>query len=190
MHAVESLTHAVEAKDPYTFGHSERVAKYASAIAAELGLFEETQEAIRRGGALHDIGKIGVDEKILSKPGRLTEEEFAQIKLHPTIGVKILLPLRFPQEVIDGVQYHHERMDGSGYPEGRKGNEIPLSAKILAVCDAFEAMTSDRPYRKALLLQDAEQELRKSAGIWFDAKIVETFLNMVKEKKNFLEKRA
>lgn len=184
MHTVEALTHAVEAKDPYTFGHSKRVAEYASWVARRFGLGGETVEAIRRGGALHDIGKIGIEEKILLKPGRLNEEEFEQIKMHPIIGVKILSPIKFPKETIDAVKYHHERMDGSGYPEGIKGDQIPLSAKILAVCDAFEAMTSDRPYRKALSSSEAEEEIKRAMGKWFDAQIVKTFLEVIKEKRH------
>jgi len=145
-----SLAQALEAKDFYTRGHSERVADIAVRLATHLGLSEREQENLRRGGLLHDIGKIGIKESILLKPGKLTEEEMAHIRSHPARGFDICSPLKTLEPCLPIIRSHHERIDGQGYPDGLKGDDIPLPARITAVADAFDAMTTDRPYRKGM----------------------------------------
>lgn len=174
--AVRALAAALEAKDVYTRGHSLRVARWAQACARVLGLGVEEQEQVYLAGLLHDLGKIGVRESILLKPGRLDEEERKEIEWHPVIGARILEPARFPAVVIQAVRHHHEDYDGRGYPGGLVGEEIPLLARILRVADAYDAMTSARPYREALGAQEAREELRRYAGRQFDPQVVEAFL--------------
>ncbi len=169
------LAVAVEAKDPYTEGHLHRLEEYASQISSALTLPARTKQVNRYGALLHDIGKIGISEAILNKPGKLTPEEFAIIKQHPEIGERICRPLRFGADVAPIVRGHHERWDGGGYPDGLAGEAIPLGARIVAVADAFDAMTTDRPYRKALALEKAWEILREGAGSQWDAAVVEAF---------------
>ncbi len=169
------LAAAVEAKDPYTEGHLHRLEEYASQISSALNLPARTQHVNRIGALLHDIGKIGIPEAILNKPGKLTPEEFAIIKEHPEIGERICSPLSFGADVGPIVRGHHERWDGGGYPDGLAGEAIPLGARIVAVADAFDAMTTDRPYRKALALEKAWEILREGAGKQWDAAVVEAF---------------
>ncbi|MCL5102766.1 MAG: diguanylate cyclase [Armatimonadetes bacterium] len=174
--AIKSLAAAVDAKDPYTCGHSERVARYAVMMGEVLQESAETIDTLKVAGLLHDLGKIGVPDSILRKAGRLTDEEFDTVKQHPSVGGNILR--RAPQldVIIPAVISHHERWDGAGYPHGLRGSSIARMARILAVADAFDAMTSDRPYRKAMPLEQALNELRKNAGVQFDPEIVEAFL--------------
>lgn len=181
---IQSLVTAVEAKDAYTRGHCERVAHYAVAIATALGMPSTTIEALKIGAFLHDIGKIGISERILLKATQLTEEEYKVIKEHPLIGTKILEPVLFGKEIIDIVKYHHEKIDGSGYPEGLRKEHIPLTARILAVADVFEALTSDRAYRKALTRESAIHIIQLGAGKHFDARVVTTFIQLIKEGLN------
>jgi len=177
---VKALAKAIEVKDPFTFGHSERVTDYALAIATRLGLSDWEKRNIKYAAALHDIGKIGIARKILNKPGTLSEEEFVHVKTHPQLGDSIIEPVAFLKESREIILHHHERYDGKGYPDGLKGEDIPLGARILAVADSFEAMMSDRPYRRALDLEDALRELEINAGKQFDPKVVETFIELVR----------
>lgn len=181
LNTVKALAVAVDAKDPYTQGHSERVARYSSAIAKEMGLPKERIDEIEIAARLHDVGKIGVSEKILGKPAKLTNEEWEIIKEHPKTSVKILEPVAFPSKIISYVLYHHERPDGKGYPNGISRDVIPLGASIIKVADAFDAMTSARPYRPALSSDQAIKELKKNAGTQFDPEIVSTFLKVLQE---------
>lgn len=174
--AVRALAAALEAKDVYTRGHSLRVALWARACARVLGLSAEEQEQVYLAGLLHDLGKIGVRESILLKPGRLDDEERKEMQGHPVVGARILEPARFPAAVIAGVRHHHEDYGGGGYPAGLVGEEIPLLARIIRVADAYDAMTSRRPYREALNAEEAREELRKGTGKQFDPRVVEAFL--------------
>ncbi|MBN2167852.1 MAG: HD domain-containing protein [Actinobacteria bacterium] len=180
--AISSLVAAIEARDPYTVGHSTRVTKYTVAIAREFGFSTQEVEEIRLAGLLHDVGKIGIPDKILNKPGPLSEEEYSAIKMHPTLSVRIVEPLPHLGNIIPMIYHHHERYDGKGYIEGMTGTEIPVGARILAVADAFEAMTSDRPYREALSRGEAIKELIEGAGSQFDPKVVETFIRLLKKQ--------
>ncbi|HHV55410.1 MAG TPA: GAF domain-containing protein [Firmicutes bacterium] len=180
--AVQALAAALEAKDVYTRGHSVRVARWAQACARVLGLGAEEQEQVYLAGLLHDLGKIGVREDILLKPGRLDEEERKEMQLHPVVGARILEPARFPTAVIEAVRHHHEDYGGGGYPAGLIGEEIPLLARIIRVADAYDAMTSARPYREALRVEQAREELRRCAGRQFDPRVVEAFLGIPLEE--------
>jgi putative two-component system response regulator len=177
INGVQMLVHALEAKDAYTSGHSSRVSRYAMKTAVRLGFTDDALEDIRLGGELHDIGKIGTKEGILNKPGPLTPEEFQHIKAHSVLGEKILAPFfNASPIVLRVVRSHHERLDGSGFPDSLRGNQIPVEARIVAVVDAFDAMTTNRAYRLPRTPADAVQELRRCAGVHFDAAVVEAFL--------------
>ncbi len=176
---IRSLAETIDAKDTYTRGHSERVSLYGEAIARGLGLAGEELETIRYAGYLHDVGKIGIPDAILTKPGKLTLEEFKVIKKHPRLSERILKPVGFPYQVQPIVCHHHERFDGRGYPDGLSGAEIPLGARILFVADAYEAMTSDRPYRKALSTDRALKELKNNRGTQFDPKVVDALVKII-----------
>ncbi|MEW6619537.1 MAG: HD-GYP domain-containing protein [bacterium] len=179
--SIKALVTTIEAKDPYTRGHSERVMQYSQAITMKLNLNENEKETIRLAGLLHDIGKIGINESIIKKPGRLTEEEFAEVKRHPGIGKEIIKPIKQLDAIIPGVFQHHERYDGKGYPSGVKDVEISLMGRILAIADTFDAMTSDRPYRQGLPHQQALDELKEQAGFQFDPDVVKAFLQAYEE---------
>jgi putative nucleotidyltransferase with HDIG domain len=176
---IRSLAQALEARDAYTKGHSERVTRYAMEMAREMGLSDHSRKVIRYAGLLHDIGKIGISDSILHKRLKLTDEDWEAIRNHPLFGDSILGPLKFLQEAQAIVLRHHERYDGSGYPGHLKTDEIPLEARIIAVADAYDAMTSDRPYRQAMDHQTAVGELEKAAGVQFDPAVVEAFLSVV-----------
>jgi HD domain len=169
---IASLARTIEAKDPYTGGHTERVGDYALMLARELGFGEEELEAVEMGAVVHDIGKIGIPDRILLKPGKLDAEEFAEMRRHPEISSYILEALDLPELVHHMARNHHERFDGNGYPDGLAGEQIPLAARILTVADAFDAMTSDRPYRPALAVEDALAEIRRNAGTQFCPAVV------------------
>ncbi|ATX81134.1 PAS domain S-box-containing protein/HDIG domain-containing protein [Mariprofundus ferrinatatus] len=169
----------VEARDPYTAGHQRKVGELAVAIAQNLGLDEHTIEGIHFGGMIHDIGKISVPAEILSKPSRLTNAEYEIIKSHPSIGYDILKDIEFPWPVADIVNQHHERQDGSGYPQGLSGDEIALEAKIVSVADVVDAITSHRPYRPSLGLDEALEEIRKNRGTLYDPVVVDACLEVV-----------
>jgi putative nucleotidyltransferase with HDIG domain len=172
------LTGAIEARDPYTRGHSSRVTALAEVVARRLGWSEEKLASLRIGGPLHDIGKLGVSDEVLRKEGRLDDGELAQIREHPKIGARMLLRMAALREAIPYVLYHHERWDGHGYPSGKAGEEIPIEARVLAVADAFDAMTSDRPYRRALSRTEALAEVERCAGTQFDPEIARVFLEL------------
>jgi HD-GYP domain-containing protein (c-di-GMP phosphodiesterase class II) len=178
---VRALINAIDAKDPYTCGHSDRVASYAKVIASRIGLKSEECERIYMAGLLHDIGKIGVPDSILGKPGKLTDEEFAIVKKHPEIGHAILKHLKQLDYVLPGVMHHHEAINGHGYPAGLVGESIPLSARILAVADAYDAMTSDRPYRSGMPSEKAESILRAESNKTWDSDIVNAFLECIEQ---------
>jgi HD-GYP domain-containing protein (c-di-GMP phosphodiesterase class II) len=180
---VKALARAIEVKDPYTYGHSERVTDYAMAIARKLGLSEWECRNVKYAAALHDIGKIGIARKILNKPGALSEEEFVHVKTHPQLGDSIIEPVTFLQAPREIILHHHERFDGKGYPDGLVGDQIPLGARILAVADSFEAMMSDRPYRKALPVTEAVKEVDLNAGTQFDPVVVKAFMEAVSEEE-------
>jgi response regulator RpfG family c-di-GMP phosphodiesterase len=178
INGVQMLVHALEAKDAYTSGHSSRVSRYAMKTAVRLGFTDDALEDIRLGGELHDIGKIGTREEILNKPGTLTLEEFEHVKTHSTLGERILAPFFGSSPIVLRVaRSHHERMDGAGFPDSLRGEQIPLEARIVSVVDAFDAMTTNRAYRKPRSASDAIQELRRCAGAHFDADVVEAFLS-------------
>ena len=178
---IKSFALAVDAKDPYTHQHVLRVQHYAVAIAKEMGLTGDDLEAVSTGALLHDIGKLGVAENVLLKPGKLTREEFEEIKQHPEIGAMILNPVRFPWPVLPIVRHHHEKWDGSGYPDGLKGEEIPLNARIMAVADVYDALTSTRSYREAWSHQRAVELITSEAGTHFDPQVVDAFLRVIDE---------
>jgi HD superfamily phosphohydrolase YqeK len=172
---VRALTSAIDAKDPYTCGHSDRVAQIAVRLAEHLGCTPKELETIYLSGLLHDIGKIGIDDHVLRKPGKLTEAEYEHIKLHAEIGYRILKDLRQLGQVLPAVRHHHEAWNGSGYPLGLAGEEIPLYARIVAVADSFDAMSSDRPYRRGMEDERLDEVLRAGAGKQWDRSVVEAF---------------
>jgi putative nucleotidyltransferase with HDIG domain len=178
--SIRSLVAAIDAKDQYTHGHSERVTAFALMVAKELKLSEHDFEVLRLAGLLHDVGKIGVPEEVLNKPGDLTDEEFEQVKLHPSHGAEIISNIQSPYipEIVAGVRHHHERWDGTGYPDGLKGEESPLIARLLTLADAFDAMTSDRPYRKGFSIERALQIVRDCAGSQFDPHMSEALCHL------------
>ncbi len=184
-----ALTSAIEAKDPYTAGHTERVTMYALQIARQmmqngsLTLSERFLENLQSAGLLHDVGKIGVPERILLKTGKLTEEEFDKMKQHTIRGVEILKHIPEFDQCLDGVKYHHERYDGKGYPQGLKGEAIPTIASILAVADSYDAMITDRPYRKNLAKDAALQEIQKNSGVQFNPTVVRAFVELYEQSR-------
>jgi HD-GYP domain-containing protein (c-di-GMP phosphodiesterase class II) len=182
MGLLHSLTSAVDAKDAYTCGHSERVSILAKQLTLEAGLPEALAERIYMAGLLHDVGKIGVPESVLQKTGRLTPEEFEQMKKHPQIGARILRDIKQISDLIPGVLHHHERYDGQGYPAGLTGDNIPLFGRIICLADCFDAMTSNRTYRKALPLEVALTEIRRCSGTQFDPLLTEAFLRIGADK--------
>ncbi len=173
---IKSLAAAIDAKDPYTRGHSERVAFYSVAIARELGLDERSLERVQIAALLHDVGKIGIEDAVLRKPERLTEAEYAIIKRHPIMGANIMAPIRQLKDIIPGMRHHHEALDGTGYPDGLAGGEIPLLARVIAVADTFDAMTSDRLYQKAKDDDFVIQTLTRLSGTRYDPKAVQAFI--------------
>ncbi|NUW45075.1 HD-GYP domain-containing protein [Nonomuraea rhodomycinica] len=179
---IAALCQAVETKDYYTRGHCTRVSAASSMIAQEIGMGQERLRAIRYAGMLHDVGKLGVPTKVLQKEGPLTEEEFAAIQLHPMRGLEIVRGIDFLDEAYAGIMHHHERHDGRGYPMGLAGDEIPEFARIIAVADAFDSMTSDRSYRGARPVEVAVQELRKNAGTQFDPVMVSAFVKALEHQ--------
>ncbi len=190
---VRALAEAIDAKDAYTRGHSERVAIYASRIARELGSRRQFIERIYLAGLLHDIGKIGVPDAIITKPGRLTPEEYEAMKTHPEIGARILEPVSFLADVVPCVRHHHEWFDGSdkGYPDRLRGLQIPYASRIILVADTVEAMSSDRPYRKALPLEAVIQEIQLFQGTQFDPEVAGAFLALIeREGEDFIERAS
>ena len=176
LNTIKALVAAIDAKDPYTEGHSQRVSDYSVAIAQQIDLSPEIRHRIRIGALLHDIGKIGIPDTILTKPERLTPVEYAEVKKHPTIGANIIKEVRLLQKELPALSQHHEHMDGRGYPYGLKGNQISPIARIVAVADVFDAITSERPYRSAMDFETALDILRKEAGTHLDTQYVEAFI--------------
>jgi putative nucleotidyltransferase with HDIG domain len=177
--AVYALSAAVDARDHYTYGHSRRVNTYAVALAEAIGLSPDEVSRVSTAALLHDIGKIGVPDKILNKKGKLDDEEWKAIKSHPRLGANIVGNVPSLASCMSGILYHHERWDGTGYPEGLRGEVIPLASRILAVADAFAAMTSPRPYREALEEDQVLAQLRREAGKQFDPTLVEAFIGLI-----------
>jgi putative nucleotidyltransferase with HDIG domain len=174
-----TMAASIDARDRYTSGHSQRVAHWGREIARKIGMSSEKVEEIYVGGILHDIGKIGIEDEILNKKGRLTPEEYDRIKQHTVIGYEIILQAGMFKELLPAIRSHHERIDGKGYPDGLIGDEIPLMAKILAISDAFDAMVADRPYRKGLPVEEALNEIRRGSGTQFDAILAVHFIEIV-----------
>ena len=179
---LKTLANTLEAKDKYTQGHSERVAAHAVAVGASLQLTEQDLSRLELAGLLHDIGKIGVSEEVLHKPGRLTPEEYEHIKTHCRLGERILRPVDQFAPIIEAIVHHHERVDGTGYPDGLTGDELSVGAKILAICDAYDAMTSERPYRSPFPPEHACEEVRRWSGKQFDPFVADAFLQVVASK--------
>jgi HD-GYP domain-containing protein (c-di-GMP phosphodiesterase class II) len=173
LNSIQMLAGAVDEKDPYTRGHSDRVAKYSLMIGQQLHLSPEELDRLRIAALLHDVGKIGVDDRVLKKPGALTAEEFEIMKQHPSKGANIMRPVAQLKEMLPGIELHHEHVNGKGYPYGLKGDEIPLMARIISVSDVLDAMTTNRPYQSAKDIDEALEVIRKLAGTKFDLKVVE-----------------
>lgn len=181
---VQTLRYTVEAKDTYTRGHSDRVSEYSVLIGEKVGLSEEQIKILRIGGLFHDIGKIGIPDRILLKTDKLTDEEYSEIKNHPSIGAHILGAATIFKDIIPIVKHHHEKYDGRGYPAGLKGEEIPYLARITAIADTFDAMTSKRSYRNALDLQIVKDEIDKCKGTQFDPQLADIFLDILNNEYN------
>jgi putative two-component system response regulator len=175
------LALAVEAKDTYTEGHLRRLSSYSEQLAVAIGLSSAQVKAIRFGGLLHDIGKISIDDAILRKPGKLTEEEYAQIKRHPEYGARIIQAMRFAGDVGPIIRHHHERWDGKGYPTGLAGEEIPIGARIVAIVDAYDAMMTDRPYRSSLGLDETMRRMREGRGREWDPVLLDRFIKLIED---------
>ncbi|MFQ5720289.1 MAG: HD-GYP domain-containing protein [Acidobacteriota bacterium] len=182
LQTMQALATALEAKDRYTAGHSSRVSRFAYLLARRMGLDREVCEDIRNAALMHDIGKIGVPEAVLLKPSRLSASEVCLIQAHPVIGAQILEPVKPLRRYICSVKHHHERWDGKGYPDGLKGNEIPIEARITLIADTFDAITSDRPYRSAKPLELAVDQFTRFAGTQFDTECVQVFLGILAEE--------
>jgi HD-GYP domain-containing protein (c-di-GMP phosphodiesterase class II) len=180
INSVRMLAAAIDAKDPYTRGHSERVARYAVAIGKNLGLPEKEMRNLRVSALLHDVGKIGIDDRILRKPGALSEDEFEVMKQHPVKGAAIMSGVAQLIDIIPGMKYHHEKWGGGGYPDNLEGEQIPMQARIVAIADTFDAMTTNRPYQKAMEITYVVDKIKSFAGTRFDPRVVDAFTNAVK----------
>jgi response regulator RpfG family c-di-GMP phosphodiesterase len=178
------LAYTLEEKDPYTSGHSERVCYYSDFISKRLSLSPKERSELQIASYLHDIGKIGISNRFINKKGTLTPTDWAVIKQHTRKSIELLVPLNLSSNIISYIQHHHERYDGTGYPDGLAGEKIPLGARIIAISDSYDSMTSDRPYRKPLTNGDAKSELLKNAGKQFDPKLVALFLDVLKEMED------
>ncbi len=187
---IQGLVSTLEAKDKYTSGHSRRVTEYATLVARALNLPDDLVEKIDRAGLLHDIGKIGIRLEALNKPEKISQAEHEMFKDHTIMGKQILESIHFLREIVPMVLYHHEWFDGSGYPEGKRGHDIPLGARILAVADSYDAMTSDRPYRKAMSQEQGVKELKRCSGTQFDPDIVELFIEELGKNQEMVDKIA
>ena len=185
MQMMSALTKAVDAKDRYTSGHSSRVAYYSRLLAGELGMSKEEQDDIYKMGLLHDIGKIGVPRSIINKPGRLTDEEFSVMRSHPVKGSEILSRITIMPEISKGARWHHERPDGKGYPDHLKGNAIPFEAKIIAVADSYDAMTSYRSYRDVMKQEDVREQIVKGRGTQFDSKVADAMIALIDRDRDY-----
>ena len=186
--SVQTLRYTVEAKDPYTRGHSDRVSAYSVLLGKHLGISEVDLKILEVGGLFHDIGKIGIPDSILLKESKLTDDEYSEIKNHPAIGAHILCNASIFQDIIPIVKHHHERYDGKGYPGKLKGDEIPYLAKITAVADTFDAMTTRRTYRDALSIDIVKEEIQDCSGTQFDPEIAKVFLDILSNHYDEIEK--
>ncbi len=176
-----TLARSIEGKDPYTHGHCERLSDYSARLGQHLGLHEDEITALRRAGVVHDVGKVAVPDAILLKPGRLTEEEWKLIREHPVVGERICAPLKSFRLVLPIIRHHHEKLDGSGYPDGLKGDGIPITARILQIVDVFDALTTERPYKKAFPVAEALQTMKQEVVKgWWDPQIFEQFERLMK----------
>ena len=187
MESIQTLRYTVEAKDSYTRGHSDRVSSYSVLIGQKLGLSDNDINTLKIGGLFHDIGKIGIPDSILLKDSRLTDDEYSEIKNHPAIGAHILSNATIFADIIPIVKHHHERFDGNGYPGKLKGEQIPYLARIAAVADAFDAMTSKRTYRDSLPLDIVKQEIEKNKGTQFDPILADVFLDILNNEYEKIE---
>lgn len=183
LETIKALALAVDAKDPYTRDHSEKVRRWSLLIAEKLGLTKDQIRDISFASLLHDVGKLGTSELVLNKPGELTDEEYEEVRQHPQVGSELLASIPILKAAREIVLYHHEFFGGGGYPKGLEANDIPLGARIIAIADAFEAMTADRPYRKAMDIESAKKRLRELAGSQFDPEVVEVFLSLLDDEK-------
>ena len=188
LNTIIALANALDARDPYTYWHSTNVTKYAVRLAEEIKLPNKIIEDVKHAGLLHDIGKIGIRDDILMKPGKLTDEEFLQIKKHPAKGEEIIKSLPFLKRASRIIRHHHERFDGLGYPDGIKGEDIEVSARILKIADFFDAITTDRPYRKAMSFEEARNELIKNKGTEFDPYLADYFLEILAKEPDLIRK--
>jgi HD-GYP domain-containing protein (c-di-GMP phosphodiesterase class II) len=180
INSVRMLAAAIDAKDPYTRGHSDRVARYSVAIGKNLGLPEKEMRNLRISALLHDVGKIGIDDRILRKPGALSDDEFEVMKQHPAKGAAIMSGAAQLIDIIPGMKYHHEKWSGGGYPESLEGEQIPMQARIVAIADTFDAMTTNRPYQKAMELNYVVDKIKSFATTRFDPRVVDAFVQAVK----------
>ena len=187
---VNIVINALKEKDKYTQGHSIRVIEFAVKIGHEIGLSDEEVKTLEVASLLHDIGKLGIPDKILKKPGRLTKEEYQIMQQHSANGEKMLNNIKILEKYKKYIRAHHERFDGFGYPDGLKGNQIPLISRIIFVADTFDAMTSDRPYRKGMPVEAAIEELVKCSGTQFDPQVVDAFLSVLRKGQEDLKKEA
>ena len=184
MESIQTVRYTVEAKDTYTRGHSDRVSEYSVLIGKKIGLSEEDLKRLKIGGLFHDVGKIGIPDSILQKDGKLSDDEYSEIKNHPTIGAHILSTATIFKDILPIVKYHHEKYDGTGYPERLKGEQIPYLARIAAIADTFDAMTSKRVYRNSLPLETVIQEFQRCKGTQFDPKLADVFLDILQNDYN------
>jgi len=178
---IMALSEALDAKDSYTAGHSRRVMQYSARIAWRMGLGDRDFDLLKKAALLHDLGKIGVPDAVLRKRDRLSDEEFGVIRAHPGIGADILKAVGAFRALVPAVYYHHERFDGRGYPDGIKGDDIPIQARIISVADSFDAMTSDRAYRNAFPAEDALREIERNKGTQFDPKVADAFVSCTQD---------
>jgi putative two-component system response regulator len=187
-----SLARSIEGKDPYTHGHCERLSDYSARLGEHLGLLEDQIIALRRAGVVHDVGKIAVPDAILLKPGSLTADEWKLIREHPVVGERICAPLKSFRFVLPIIRHHHEKFDGSGYPDGLRGEEIPVTARVLQVVDVYDALTTDRPYKKAFSITDALQTMKEEvAKGWWDPRIFDQFERLIRSgTADFLSRGA
>jgi putative two-component system response regulator len=186
-----SLARSIEGKDPYTHGHCERLSDYSVRLGEHLGLSEDQLIALRRAGIVHDVGKIAVPDAILLKPGRLTAEEWTLIKEHPVVGERICAPLKSFRLVLPIIRHHHEKLDGSGYPDGLRGDAIPVTARVLQIVDVYDALTTDRPYKKAFPIVDALQTMKEEvAKGWWDPHIFDHFEQLLRSSAAGLLSRS
>jgi putative nucleotidyltransferase with HDIG domain len=180
--SIRTVVSLIDAKDDYTAGHSSRVTKYALMIADQLGYPPEDRKRLELAALLHDVGKIGMPDAILKKPSGLTPEEFSIVKAHPAKGAEALEPIKQMKDIIPGVRYHHEKLDGRGYPAGLAGDQVPMDAQIICVGDSYDAMNSDRPYRKGLGMEESVRRLRQDSGTQFNPALVEAFVKALEKE--------